>query len=111
MKVYAIGPIGIMPVGERRVQYDRDYVQISFSFRLGRAITWAPRKMRGGVQCYRDHGAGYTVRRTLYHMGLWEDEEAPKSPENRPKLILHAERSLRLARINLEGKGKEKRKW
>ena len=36
-----------------------------------------PRKVRGCVQCYRDHGAGYTVRRTLYHMGLWEDEENP----------------------------------
>ena len=36
-----------------------------------------PRKLRGGVQCYRDHGAGYTFRRTLYHMGLWEDEENP----------------------------------
>ena len=46
--------------------------------RIGHAITWAPRKVRGGVQCLRDHGAGYTVRRTLYHMGLWKDEEATK---------------------------------
>ena len=29
----------------------------------------------GGAQCYRDHGAAYTLRRTLYHMGLWKDEE------------------------------------
>ena len=53
-----------------------------------------PSKLRGGIQCYRDHGVGYTVRRTLYHMGLWEDEEAPKGPENRPKLVKHAERIL-----------------
>lgn len=33
------------------------------------------KKLRGGIQCYRDHGAGYTVRRMLYHMGLWKDEE------------------------------------
>ena len=51
-----------------------------------------PLKLRGGIQCYRDHGAGYTFRRTLYHMGLWEDEEAPKGPENRAKLVKHAER-------------------
>ena len=44
-----------------------------------------PSKLRGGVQCYRDHGAGYTFRRTLYHMGLWEDEENPDY-KNRPLL-------------------------
>ena len=43
----------------------------------------------------RDNGAGYSVRRTLYHMGLWEDEEAPESPENRPKLISGAERFIK----------------
>ena len=32
-------------------------------------------KLHRGIRCYRDHGAGYTVRRTLYHMGLWKDEE------------------------------------
>lgn len=56
------------------------------------AFTFFPQKIKGGIQCYRDHGAGYTVRRTLYHMGLWEDEEAPKGPDNRPKLVKHAER-------------------
>ena len=57
------------------LQYDLDCVHDSISFRVGRAITWAPRKMRGGVQCCRDHGTGYTVRRALYHVGLWKDEE------------------------------------
>lgn len=76
------------------LQYDLDCVHNSVSFRLGRAITWAPRKVRGGVRCLRDHGAGYTVRRTLYHMGLWEDEETPRGSENRPKLVKHAERIL-----------------
>lgn len=37
----------------------------SFSFRLGRGITWAPRKLRGGVRCYREHGLSYTARRFL----------------------------------------------
>ena len=57
------------------LQYDLDCVHDSVSFRVGRTITWAPRKVRGGVWCFRDHGAGYTLRRALYHMGLWKDEE------------------------------------
>ncbi len=52
-------------------------------------------KLSGLLQCFRDNGAGYTIRRTLFHMGLWEDEEAPKCPENRPKLILRVKRTLR----------------
>ena len=34
-------------------------------------------KLRGLIQCYRDNGLGYTIRRCLYHLGLWEDEENP----------------------------------
>ena len=58
------------------LQNDLDHVHASVSFRIGRVITWLPRKVRGGVWCFRDHGAGYTARRALYHMGLWKDEEA-----------------------------------
>ena len=32
-------------------------------------------KLAGGVRCFRDHGAGYTFRRALFHIGLWKDEE------------------------------------
>lgn len=45
------------------------------ALRVGLAVTWLPRKIRGGIQCFRDRGAGYTLRRCLYHLGLWEDEE------------------------------------
>ena len=47
----------------------------SVSFRLGRAVTWLPRKVMGGIRCLREHDLGYTLRRCLYHLGLWEDEE------------------------------------
>lgn len=77
-----------------QLQHELDSVHNSVSYRIGRAVTWLPRKVRGGVRCVRDHGVGYTVRRTLYHIGLWEDEEAPKGPENRPKQVKHAERIL-----------------
>ena len=79
----------------RSLQSDLDHVHASVSFRIGRAITWLPRKLYGGVKCVRDHGVGYTLRRALYHLGLWEDEEAPKGPENRPRLGLRAERLLK----------------
>lgn len=64
-----------------RLQYDLDCVYASVSFRIGRAITWAPRKIRGGSRCFRNHGAGFTVRRVLYHIGLWKDEEEEKKKE------------------------------
>ena len=47
----------------------------SVSFRLGRAITWLPRKIRGGVRCYRDHGGRYTAERILYHLHHGLDNE------------------------------------
>ena len=67
-------------VGRKITQRELDEleaIRASWSYRIGRSITFVPRKVRGSVQCYHDHGAGYTVRRTLYHMGLWEDEENP----------------------------------
>ena len=62
----------------KQLQYDLNCVHASVSYRIGRAITWVPRKVRGGVRCYQEHGAGYTVQRALYHMGLRKDEKRPK---------------------------------
>lgn len=45
------------------------------AFRIGQAVTWLPRKVMGGIRCLREHDLGYTLRRVLYHLGLWEDEE------------------------------------
>ena len=64
------------------LQHDLDCVHRSASFRIGRAVTWLPRKIRGGVRCLRDHGLGYTFRRLLYHMGLRKDEEEQTERKN-----------------------------
>lgn len=40
-------------------------VQASVSYRLGRTLTWLPRKLRGGVRCVRENGWAYTVRHLL----------------------------------------------
>lgn len=45
-------------------------IKSGYSFRLGRIITWFPRKFRGGIRCYKDNGFIYTIKRTLYHMKL-----------------------------------------
>ena len=34
----------------------------STSFKIGRKITWLPRKVRGGIWCVRDHGMIYTFK-------------------------------------------------
>ena len=52
---------------------------------VARSFTRVSCKLRGGVQCCREHGMCYTFRRTLYHMGLWGDEENPEY-SNRPLL-------------------------
>ena len=38
--------------------------------KIGRLLTWLPRKVRYGVQCYRRHGAAYTLRHALSHIGI-----------------------------------------
>ena len=37
-------------------------VQHSASYRIGRAITWLPRKIRGGYRCVKENGWKYTIR-------------------------------------------------
>ncbi len=45
-----------------------DSLKKSVSFRTGRAITWFPRKVRGGVRCLKEHGPVYTVKRFFWHI-------------------------------------------
>lgn len=48
-------------------------IRASWSWRIGRFITFIPRKVRGGVRCFDEHGWKYTWRRVLVHLGLKED--------------------------------------
>ena len=41
-------------------------IQNSWTYKIGRFITFFPRKVRGGIQCYIEHGAAYTTKR-LWH--------------------------------------------
>lgn len=45
----------------------------SWSYKCGRFITFIPRKIRGGIRCYKEHGFSYTVQRFLVHLRLVSD--------------------------------------
>lgn len=38
-------------------------IRASWSYRIGRFITFIPRKIRGGIRCYQEHGMRYTLNR------------------------------------------------
>lgn len=42
----------------------------SWSFKIGRLITFIPRKIRGCARCYQEHGLKYTLRRIKEHLTL-----------------------------------------
>lgn len=43
-------------------------IRASWSYRIGRFITWPYRMVRGFFRCYREHGWSYTWRRVLVHL-------------------------------------------
>ena len=53
---------------QNALQNDLDHIHSSLSYRIGRTITWLPRKIRGGVRCYQEHGLRYTAQRVVYHL-------------------------------------------
>lgn len=55
-------------VNARRLERELASVKGSVSFRVGQAITWLPRKVQGGVRCYKEHGAAYTAHRLFEHL-------------------------------------------
>ena len=44
-------------------------IRASYSYRIGRFITFIPRKVRGVIRCYRDHGMRYTLREIKKKIG------------------------------------------
>ena len=53
-----------------KIMCDFNAMQNSISFRIGRKITWFPRKVRGGIRCLKEHGLTYTAKRCIEHMGI-----------------------------------------
>lgn len=69
--------------------YENEIIAIksSKSYCIGRFITWLPRKIKGGIRCYKEHGLRYTFRRTLVHLHLISE----KTKEN---FILNTVKSI-----------------
>lgn len=55
----------------------KDYEDIlhSLSFKVGRLITFLPRKARGMFNCCRESGVRYTCRRVLIHLHLIKEDQ------------------------------------
>lgn len=58
---------GIKFRAERAEQEIRN-IHSSWSYRIGRFITWPYRMVRGFFRCYREHGWRYTWKRVLVHL-------------------------------------------
>ena len=41
-----------------------DSIHASWTYKIGRFITFVPRKIRGGIKCCQEHGIAYTILRT-----------------------------------------------
>ena len=57
----------VLALVNRTLTQELEEVRSSASYRIGRLITWVPRKIMGLVRCYRDHGIGYTFERIGAH--------------------------------------------
>lgn len=47
--------------------HEAELIRASYSYKIGRGITWFPRKIRGLKQCYSEHGLSYTLYRIMDH--------------------------------------------
>ena len=52
---------------------EADRIKKTWSYRIGRVITWLPRKCRGMVNCFREHGFKYTFWRILVNLHILKD--------------------------------------
>jgi glycosyltransferase involved in cell wall biosynthesis len=50
-------------ISAQNALYELQEVRASLSFRIGRFVTFIPRKIRGGVRCWRENGLRYTLYR------------------------------------------------
>lgn len=62
----------IIPQREKKAENldEIQKIQQSWSYKIGRFITFIPRKIRGGIRCYQEHGIRYTLRRLKEHLHI-----------------------------------------
>ena len=60
----------LLKIKIRELEQEIGGIHKSVSFRVGRFMTFIPRKIRGGIRCYREHGLDYTFIRVMEHLHL-----------------------------------------
>ncbi len=58
----------IIKTKELRLEKELNSIKNGWSFKIGRVITYIPRKVRGGIRCYKEHGLKFTIRRIIEKM-------------------------------------------
>lgn len=66
----AIERIRYLEMRLRTAENEINNIHASWTYRIGRFITFVPRKVRGGIRCYNEHGWRYTWQRVLVHLRL-----------------------------------------
>lgn len=56
--------------GTHAPKSEADFIRESVSYKIGRAITFVPRKVRGLFRCIREHGYRYPFKRILEHLHI-----------------------------------------
>ncbi len=55
----------------------------SLSYRIGNAVLWLPGKISGVVTSLKNNGLSYTIKRTLFHLGMVKDNDPVRTNEKR----------------------------
>lgn len=55
--------ISNLQIENERLKREINNIHQSISYRVGRVITFFPRKIRGGIRCFRENGLKYTLHR------------------------------------------------
>lgn len=55
----------VLDAALRRTRRELNRLKKSKSYKIGRFVTFLPRKIRGGICCCKDHGVIYTIRHTI----------------------------------------------
>lgn len=63
----------------RLTQRELEALQNSISYKIYCKLIWLPKKVKGGIQCYKEHGFKHTFKRTLFHLHLLQNNINSKS--------------------------------
>lgn len=84
----ALAKVSLLQKKTEKLNNELHNVKNGWSFRLGRAITWIPRKIRGGIRCWQEHGFLYTLKRCGEKLHIVQKGPGRANLDKRRKLFL-----------------------